>query len=274
MENSQLAIRPLQRTYPTCAAGNPSDRPLQKLDWVIIPGALFVVIEGLPEMPAPDAILFDIGDTLLEERRFDLEAGVRAVIGQRPEVVTDLCMAFRVHSRDNYLVDRELSLPEWIGEHLPHLENVSASTIEDTLWNAIVTLTPLPGVDAVPRRLRNDNVLLAAVSNAPFSGRILEAELEKHGLRHFFQFVLSSADVGFRKPHPEIFEAALLRLGVRSERTWFIGDTVNEDIVGAARAGLRPILFSRGASGPRCDPPTLQVSNWYEFESAYEKDCR
>jgi hypothetical protein len=31
-------------------------------------------------LPHPSAILFDIGDTLLEERRFDLEAGLGAVV--------------------------------------------------------------------------------------------------------------------------------------------------------------------------------------------------
>ncbi len=157
---------------------------------------------------------------------------------------------------------------------LPILGTDSISTVEDTLWNAIVTLEPVPGVDAVLRRLQSDSVSLAAVSNAPFSSRILAEELEKHGLRHFFKFVLSSADTGFRKPHPAIFEAALMQLGMRSERTWFVGDTLNEDIVGAARAGLRPVWFSNDEFVTPCDSSILRVRDWHDFSSVYDMACQ
>ena len=138
----------------------------------------------------------------------------------------------------------------------------------------MVTLTPAPGIEAVLRKLRNDNISMAAVSNAPFSGRVLTAELEKHGLGHFFRFVLSSADLGFRKPHSAIFETALLRLGVSSERSWFVGDTCKEDILGASRAGLRAILLSSDDFEQPLDPPFLRVRDWSEFMDVYDVACQ
>ncbi len=41
---------------------------------------------------------------------------------------------------------------------------------------------------------------------------------------------------GWRKPAREIFDAAVSRLGVAANQTWFIGDTVDEDIAGARAA--------------------------------------
>jgi putative hydrolase of the HAD superfamily len=128
------------------------------------------------------------------------------------------------------------------------------ATLEDKLWDAIATLVPVPGIEDVLRRLKSDRSPFAAISNAPFCGRILEANLEKYGLRSYFQFVVSSADVGFRKPTAAIFVTALSRLGVKADQTWFIGDTLREDIVGAAKTEYTGV----------------RIRNWSEFISVYE----
>jgi HAD superfamily hydrolase (TIGR01549 family) len=222
-------------------------------------------------MPAPHAILFDIGGTVLDERRYDLEAGVRSLVGEDSVAVAEICRTFRAERDDCHRVNRELDLPKWLTKHLSlHHDTV---TLEDELWSVIVTLVPVPGVEMVLRRLKSDHIPIAAISNAPFSARILEAEIEKHGLGGYFQFVLSSADVGFRKPAAVIFETALPRLGVTAGQTWFIGDTFREDIVGATGAGLRPIFISRDPVEPGADYTGLQIRNWNEFMPIYEAAC-
>ena len=170
-------------------------------------------------MRAPKAILFDIGGTVLDEQRYDLEAGVRSVVGGDPDIAAQVCREFRSEVRDSHSINREVDLSKWLAKRLSLHDDMA--TLEDALWSVIVTLTPVPGVEAVLRRLEKDRIPRAAISNAPFSGRILEGELEKYELRSFFQFVLSSADVGFRKPSSVIFETALSRLGVTAGQTWF-----------------------------------------------------
>lgn len=219
-------------------------------------------------MPAPHAILFDIGGTVLDERRYDLETGVRSLVGQDPGAVAEICRTFRAERDDCHRVNRELDLPKWLTRHLSLRGDLA--TLEDELWSTIVTLTPVPNIETVLHRLRSDRVPIAAISNAPFSARILEAELNKHGLSGFFQFVLSSADLGFRKPAPVIFETALSRLGANAEQTWFIGDTFREDIVGAMGAGLRPIFISQDAVELGTDYSGLRIRNWNEFMPIYE----
>jgi len=133
---------------------------------------------------------------------------------------------------------------------------------------------PRAGVADVLRRLSNDRVLAAAVSNAAFSGRVLRGELARHGLADAFRFVLSSADVSSRKPSLPIFETALRRLGVGAAETWFVGDTFEEDIVGAKAAGLQPIWFSNGAPVDSVIDHLAVVRDWTQFLDFYTTASR
>ena len=110
-----------------------------------------------------------------------------------------------------------------------------------------------------------DGVLMAAVSNAAFSGRILTHELVRARLAGYLQFVISSADIGIRKPAPEIFQHALRRLHVLAQETWFVGDTLDEDIAGAAIAGLTCCLLSARPLPNGTPEGCRVVADWEEF---------
>jgi putative hydrolase of the HAD superfamily len=63
--------------------------------------------------------------------------------------------------------------------------------------------------------------------------------------------VITSASAGARKPSPAIFARALELAGVAPERAVHVGDSVEEDVAGARRAGIEPILLTRdGRTGP------------------------
>lgn len=94
-------------------------------------------------------------------------------------------------------------------------------------------------------------------------------ELARHGLADQLRFVLSSADIGVRKPALTIFREAVDRLGVAAHQTWFVGDTIDEDIAGAFAAGLQPILSSDDATLESPAPTVPAVRTWAEFMSLY-----
>jgi putative hydrolase of the HAD superfamily len=93
---------------------------------------------------------------------------------------------------------------------------------------------------AVLASLRGRGFALAAVSNA--DGRV-EASLVRHGLRASLDLVIDSHVVGIEKPDPRIFAIALERLGVPAEAAVHVGDIASIDVVGARRAGVRPVLI-------------------------------
>ena len=77
------------------------------------------------------------------------------------------------------------------------------------------------------------------------------------GLADFFEDVISSANVGYEKPRPEIFNLA------RSSAhhppvAWMVGDSLEADVLGAERAGLRGILVRGKDSRARHCSPDLK----------------
>ena len=90
--------------------------------------------------------------------------------------------------------------------------------------------------------LRRAGVKVAVVSN--WDGR-LRGILDEHRLTPLVDAVVISAEVGWRKPHGEIFERALKALGVRPAETLHCGDSVGDDVEGALQAGIRPVLLAR-----------------------------
>ncbi len=57
---------------------------------------------------------------------------------------------------------------------------------------------------------------------------------------------MDSAEVGLEKPDPRIFHAATERLGMAPGDCAYVGDIYEIDVVGAERAGMRPVLIGDG----------------------------
>lgn len=97
-------------------------------------------------------------------------------------------------------------------------------------------------VEPVLRDLRGRGLRLGVVSNWDTRLKRIGAGL---GLDRLVDFLVISAEVGVRKPDPRIFEEALRRAGVRPEEALHVGDLPDEDVEGARRAGVRPVLIER-----------------------------
>jgi putative hydrolase of the HAD superfamily len=64
------------------------------------------------------------------------------------------------------------------------------------------------------------------------------SRLKASGLSNYFQSVVISESIGYRKPAPEIFNIALTELAVTSSKTLFVGDSITHDYQGAINAGI------------------------------------
>ena len=67
------------------------------------------------------------------------------------------------------------------------------------------------------------------------------ADLERIGIDHYFDFVVTPAQAGAAKPKPAIFEAALAAAGTQAARTVHVGDDPERDVLGAAALGMRTV---------------------------------
>lgn len=90
---------------------------------------------------------------------------------------------------------------------------------------------------------------LAICSNFSHTPTAMEI-LEREGLLELFDVVVISADVGLRKPRREIFEEVLRGLGVSPEQVIHVGDQLAKDVQGGAGVGMRTAWLTRRVEDP------------------------
>jgi putative hydrolase of the HAD superfamily len=98
-----------------------------------------------------------------------------------------------------------------------------------------------PETPAILEQLRG-RYKLGVVTNfmdGPTARRIFD-DLDYNAI---FDSLIVSAEVGYMKPAPILFEKALEELDSKAENTLMVGDTYEADVVGAHNAGLRGVLI-------------------------------
>jgi putative hydrolase of the HAD superfamily len=106
----------------------------------------------------------------------------------------------------------------------------------------IDTLTLREGARKLVKQTRAQ-CKVALISNFTYAPVIYKS-LRKVGLSEFFNVVVVSEEVGWRKPSPQIFQYALKKLQIQSNEAVYIGDSPNEDIRGATQVGLKTVFVS------------------------------
>jgi putative hydrolase of the HAD superfamily len=113
---------------------------------------------------------------------------------------------------------------------------------------ASLRFSPFPDAAPALATLRARGARLVVVSNWDWS---LHGVLERVGLGSLVDGIVTSAEVGARKPAGAIFARGLKLAGVRPGEAVHVGDSVEDDIAGARAAGIAPVLIRRdGTPGP------------------------
>ena len=69
------------------------------------------------------------------------------------------------------------------------------------------------------------------------------AELHRVGLLDYFDPIVVSGDLGYRKPDRRLFQAALDGMNVAAANAMYVGNDMHRDIFGAREAGLTTVMF-------------------------------
>lgn len=107
-------------------------------------------------------------------------------------------------------------------------------TVMETYWQ------PMPGVHRVLNRLRDEGYRLGLISNAGDAADVYKL-IYNARLGGYFDPVVISAEVGFRKPDRRIYEVLLQAWGLPPQNLVMIGDRLEQDILGAQMAGMHQI---------------------------------
>jgi HAD superfamily hydrolase (TIGR01662 family) len=122
-------------------------------------------------------------------------------------------------------------------------------------WSECHHFTLYEDVPDVLRAIHATGVKIGLISNTERSLQSFQTHFELEGL---FSVAVSSADHGYMKPHPSIFEAALAQVGAAPGHSVMVGDSLLHDIGGARQLGMRAVLVSRSGQAVEC-PPDVPV---------------
>jgi putative hydrolase of the HAD superfamily len=127
-----------------------------------------------------------------------------------------------------------------------------------------------PYAPSIIRGLRKKHKL-GIVSNITYSPAVWKT-LERFELVNLFDAIITSVDVGWRKPSPKIFKRALQALNVLASETVFVGDELDHDVEGAQKVGMRTILLNKSSikETPRKVKPDVIVQEIKELPRALE----
>lgn len=208
-----------------------------------------------------NAIVFDLLDTLYpwgpDRYSQALDALCDTVADGCPPLTHDDVKAAYVEIRTRYsaenlskLVENDfnafvLELTTGLGSQRPaELAREGVRAYDNAFGNAL----DLPdGVLDMLARL-SSRYKLGVLSNYPTSGGI-RAALKRDGVADVLCSTVVSAEIGFIKPHPAMFQAVCDELGCEAEQVLFVGDTWESDVVGSWLAGMQCVRVKPSASG-------------------------
>jgi putative hydrolase of the HAD superfamily len=123
------------------------------------------------------------------------------------------------------------------------------NTQKSANWDQI-----LPGTREALDRIRKDYAI-AVISNA--DGKI-DVVLRRCGIEDCFASITDSGNVGYEKPHPAIFEAALLEMKASAAESLYVGDVYSIDYIGARNAGMQAVLLDVAGAYRERDFPRVE----------------
>ena len=88
---------------------------------------------------------------------------------------------------------------------------------------------------------------------------------ERCGLAGYFQFVVFAQEHGIQKPDPRLFEIAIERAGCTKRQLLHVGDSFQNDVTGAKRAGIKSVWLNR-----QCEDKEMKEQPDFEISSLTE----
>jgi putative hydrolase of the HAD superfamily len=220
------------------------------------------------------AVLFDFADTLVHTERFDYDICLGKMVQKLgkngiPVLFEDFRKGY-FESRDRYYKETENTLEEQdFGERIRETLkacgiklNVDYERLQEAAEAFCGCFVKSLTIDSfLPRLLEQlrGEYRLAVVSNMSFAEAVFQG-LRRFRIANYFDAIVVSGVLGWRKPAPRIFREALRALSVEAERAVFVGDSPIADVQGAKQLGMKTVLVvEKGRKEPSTDTFRIYV---------------
>ena len=235
-------------------------------------------------MKMPKMILFDYGQTLVNEGKFDGVKGSREVLKYAVQNKYNIS-AEQVQARADEL-NRELGRFDPARRHLFQIEvpnhmftaylyeslgitlSITPEQIDKVFWDAAAPGTPTVGIEELLEFLYQSGIRTGVISNISYCGKAVADRINKMIPANRFEFIIATSEYMYRKPNKRIFELALEKAGLRADEVWYIGDQYECDIVGGRNAGIFPVRYI-GAMETEYEQKNdvMEIRSWAELEA-------
>ncbi|WP_150461756.1 HAD family hydrolase [Nesterenkonia ebinurensis] len=155
------------------------------------------------------------------------------------------------HAASRRRSPRELTVAEILEFYFAELPETARAVLSgdgadllDTMATALTEHNLRPGAAELIAYAQQQGIALGVVSNA-HSGRSHRRILSQLGLDEAFGVQIYSDEAGIRKPHPDMLRRAATALGAELTDCWYVGDTLDRDLVAGRRAGVGAVVLTR-----------------------------
>ncbi|HEX7482579.1 MAG TPA: HAD family hydrolase [Candidatus Bathyarchaeia archaeon] len=202
------------------------------------------------------AVIFDYIGTLVNCRNYTMEGSKqnlhKSLVAEGFDVDIEKFLASYDAAHEKYRKVRYGQLREvtnavWVAEALCSLDfKVSGddprvkAALNVFFQDFVDTLELREGAKKLVKQSK-EQCKVALISNFTHAPVIYKS-LRKMGISEFFNVVVVSEEVGWRKPSAKIFQTALNKLQIEPFDAVYIGDSPIEDIKGAKEAGLKTVF--------------------------------
>lgn len=206
-------------------------------------------------MNKPKAILFDLGDTIIQYSDFNPSRGNKELLKHCNNTNSDT---------EKDIDSLGLDLSKYLNSKREETSiDYSCQSFQRLLFSLInveIDLTPfemelifnkhaftksiMPGFVEFLDFLRETDIRVAILSNSSFSGKALEVEIKELSIPDYFEFIVSTSDYCLRKPDPRIFKVCLNKLNLDNDEVWYVGNKLEYDVLGANNAGMKAVWLN------------------------------
>lgn len=237
----------------------------------------------------PKMILFDYGQTIIDEGQFSGIKGTEAVLKYATKNKYNLS-AERVQEEAD-IINRESGRFDPARRHLVQIEipnhmftaylyeslgitlSITPEQIDKIFWDAAAPGTPTDGIEELLDFLYQKNIRTGVISNIAYCGQAVTDRINEVIPTNHFEFIIATSEYMYRKPNRRIFDLALEKADLPADEVWYVGDQYECDIMGARNAGIFPVWYQGAANLPCEDKEdVMMIRSWKEFPALLTND--
>ena len=240
------------------------------------------------------AVLFDLGDTLLNFGEVDIgvvfKEGAKSTYNFLKEAGQPVGSLKKYAFRNFLAIRWRTFISDVTGNDFDSLELLKKIgkkqhyKLDESQWQKLAELWyeplkkfghPEEDVKETLGKLKQMQLKLGIVSNTFVSALSLDKHMSQAGLDGFFDFVLYSYQVPWRKPDKKIFRHAAEKIGEKCENIMFVGDRIDKDIVPALKMNMAVALKQAYTNaGKTCPQEAYKIGKIAELPAIIEKISR